>query len=395
LQTLAQLKSGQLIGIQRLSLSENLDSFPEEILSLAESLEVLDLSNNNLSSLPSSVASLHKLKIIFLSNNPFKHLPEVLGLCPNLNMIGMKSCQISDVPARSLPPKLRWLTLTNNDIESLPESLGDCTLLQKLMLAGNRLSALPHSLVKLKNLQLLRISANNLNAFPEQLLALPKLAWLAFSGNPFCQTTHNTQSIPRIASSEFILGEQLGEGASGIIHEAQWTTKQTLFPNDIAVKVFKGGVTSDGYPEDELISCIKAGQHPNLVQTLAHVDEDKYAALVMKLIPKGYSNLGLPPSFESCTRDLFPTGFYLPRQHIEKIVTQMESVFHHLHDLKLMHGDLYAHNTLIDINGTILFGDFGAASMYHMLTEDQQVAIKQIEQRALDSFIEDMYRICH
>lgn len=44
--TLSQLKSGELIGIQRLTLSENLTLFPLEIFSLADSLEILDLSHN-------------------------------------------------------------------------------------------------------------------------------------------------------------------------------------------------------------------------------------------------------------------------------------------------------------------------------------------------------------
>ena len=69
--TLSQLKSGDLIGTQRLSLSENLTSFPLEILTLADSLEILDLSNNQLTSLPKELAKLTKLKILFASNNHF------------------------------------------------------------------------------------------------------------------------------------------------------------------------------------------------------------------------------------------------------------------------------------------------------------------------------------
>jgi len=46
LHTLSELKSGELSGIKRLSLAEHITSFPLEILSLADSLEILDLSNN-------------------------------------------------------------------------------------------------------------------------------------------------------------------------------------------------------------------------------------------------------------------------------------------------------------------------------------------------------------
>ncbi|MCP4321140.1 MAG: protein kinase, partial [Alteromonadales bacterium] len=123
--TLSQLNSGELAGITRLSLSENLTEFPEAILSLADSLEILDLSHNQLSTLPETLTQLHKLKIIFASHNCFEKLPEVLGRCKNLEMVGFKSNQITDVPGSALPKQLRWLILTDNQIETLPGSLGE------------------------------------------------------------------------------------------------------------------------------------------------------------------------------------------------------------------------------------------------------------------------------
>jgi hypothetical protein len=55
---------------------------------------------------------------------------------------------------------------------------------------------------------------------------------------------------------------------------------------------------------------------------------------------------------------------------------------------------LYAHNTLFNQQGKIIFGDFGASSPYQMLPITQQHQIKQIEQRALTHFIEDLLSIC-
>ena len=415
LHTLSQLHSGELAGIKRLTLSENLREFPLEILSLADSLEVLDLSNNQMDSLPKEIRQLHQLKIIFASSNHFEALPEVLGQCANLEMVGFKSNHITLVPENSLPAKLRWLILTDNKIETLPDSLGERPRLQKLALAGNRLTALPDTITKLHNLELLRISANQLNAFPEQLLELPKLAWLAFAGNPFnrlvdssenalshtlnsaednCTDNHSTNSVPEISSSSFTIQHLLGQGASGVISAATWNIEQSQFPNDVAVKVFKGEVTSDGYPQDELQVCLKAGDHPSLIKPLAQVNETGYLALIMELIPAHYRNLGLPPSLQSCTRDTFPEGFVLSSEQIHKIIAQMQNVFKHLHANHICHGDLYAHNTLFDEEANIIFGDFGAATMYHMLPASQQEMIKKIEQRALDYFIEDLWSVC-
>jgi serine/threonine protein kinase len=104
--------------------------------------------------------------------------------------------------------------------------------------------------------------------------------------------------------------------------------------------------------------------------------------------------LGLPPSLESCTRDTFPTGFTLSIEKIATVIEQLRGVFVHLHAALVCHGDLYAHNTLVDEQDNVLFGDFGAASMYHMLSESQQQLIKTIERRALAYFIDDLLEVC-
>lgn len=365
-----------------------------EILSLADSLEFLDLSNNQLTSLPAEMAQLTRLKIFFASNNRFECLPEVLGQCDSLEMVGFKSNKINNVPAGSLPVKLRWLILSDNQIGSLPDSLGSRPRLQKLALAGNQLTSLPLTMAKLKNLQLLRISANQLTSFPNQLLDLPKLAWLAFAGNPFADVKTELQPLPVVSSSDYCLQDVLGQGASGVISQAKWINNPLDLPTAIAIKVFKGEVTTDGYPQDELNARLKVGNHPNLVNSLARVKEPDNLALIMELIPQHFQNLGLPPTFDSCTRDTFAEGFTLTPHQFRNIVDQMQEVFEHMHDQKVCHGDLYAHNTLFDEGGNIIFGDFGAASMYHMLDNSQQAKIRKLEQNALNYFIEDLQSVC-
>ena len=93
--TLKQLNSGELKGIKRLQIAENLTQFPPAIYDLADSLEILDLSNNALTDLPDDLDRLTKLRIVFCSNNQFSELPEVLGRCSKLEMIGFKNNQIT------------------------------------------------------------------------------------------------------------------------------------------------------------------------------------------------------------------------------------------------------------------------------------------------------------
>jgi tRNA A-37 threonylcarbamoyl transferase component Bud32 len=392
-QTLKQLKNGELKGTVRLNLSENLSQFPAEIFDLADSLEVLDLSNNQLSELPQDLNRLKKLRILFCSNNAFTCLPPMLSLCQNLEMIGFKSNKITQVPASSLPLQTRWLILTDNRIKELPETLGQLESLEKLMLAGNQLTKLPQSIHLCHKLGLIRLSANQLNEFPDLVLDLPKLAWLAFSGNPFCLADSSESQIPTMPLDSFKIHEVLGQGASGVISRATSSSENHL-PNEVAIKVFKGEVTSDGYPEDELDACLSTGLHPNLVKPLAQIKEADCSALVMELIPTDYINLGQPPSLETCTRDTFTQGQSFSIKQIEHIVQQLESLVDHLIEHKVSHGDLYAHNILINHQGDILFGDFGAASKYQMLEGYQQSGIQAIERRALNYFIDDMLSLC-
>jgi len=395
LHSLAQLKSGQLQQATRIKISEQLTQFPIELYDLADTLEILDLTGNQLSSLPDDFDKLHRLKILFLSDNQFDHLPDILGKCANLEMIGFKANQIRTVSENSLPPLTRWLILTDNQIQSLPDAIGKLHKLQKLMLAGNQINALPASMVNCQNLQLIRLSANQLTRLPDWLLTLPQLAWLAFAGNPLCQTQTPIDSakqtvLPTHCITEFELKHLLGEGASGLIYQAQHQNPQNKVSCDVAVKLFKGEVTSDGYPHDELQACLRVGHHPNLVKTTAKIESENQTGLVMELIPQGFFNLGLPPTFETCTRDTFKAGFTLSAEQIQKIIHGIRDVLNHLHDKQLTHGDLYAHNILIDEDANTLLSDFGAASPLHTLPKHQQQALRNIEERALNYLIEDL-----
>lgn len=392
--TLDQLNRGELKGVIRLQLSENLTTFPEAIFDLAESLEILDLSNNSLSELPADLSRFKKLRILFCSNNQFTELPKALGQCEKLEMIGFKSNQIIDVSSDSLPTQTRWLILTDNKITSLPDNFGRLTRLQKLALAGNRLVTLPDSIINCHKLELVRLSANQLVAFPDALLNLPRLAWLAFSGNPFCAERDPHNEFKTVQFCDLKLHQVLGQGASGVISLATWRENTFDFSDSVAIKVFKGEVTSDGYPEDELDACLAVGSHNNLVQPLAKVVEEDCSALVMELIPAHYTNLGQPPSLVSCTRDTFAEEQQFSIDKIARIIEQVERLVVHFCEKKVSHGDLYAHNTLINEEGHVLFGDFGAASKYANLSARQQRGIERIERRALGFFIDDMLSLC-
>ena len=357
--TLSQLRSGKLAGSKRFDLSCGLTEFPREILDLADSLEVLNLSGNRLSVLPDDFGRLHKLRILFCSENEFTRLPAVIGGCSSLSMVGFKSNRIETVEGGAFPKALRWLILTDNRIGRLPSSIGNCAQLQKLMLAGNHLDHLPDAMAACVNLELIRLAANRFRSLPDWLFELPRLSWLALGGNLWSQTS-SPVAMEEIDWAHLRVGEKLGEGASGVIHRAHHGD------HPVAVKIFKGGMTSDGLPEVEMATCLAAGRHPNLIEVRAKISNHPEGrhGLIMSLIDPDFVSLASPPSLDSCTRDVYAEGCEFPPTVLLRIVRGLASAARQLHDRGIMHGDFYAHNVLLNREGDCVLGDFGAASFY-------------------------------
>ncbi len=376
--TLKELRSGSLFGIKKLKIVENLEEFPKEIFSLAESLELLDLSGNRLNSLP-DLSRLKKLKIAFFSNNLFTEMPSAFKGCNKLYMLGLKANKIETFDEDILPLSISWLILTDNRLKKLPDSIGKLKKMQKFPLAGNLLETLPKSMQSMKNLELIRLSANNMKELPKWLLELPKLAWLAFSGNP-CSLSKEV-NIKVLAMQDLELDKLLGEGASGKIYRVHSKELNKI----VAVKLFKGAVTSDGYAKDEMNACMSAGEHPNLIKVLARL-EHKQLGLVLEFIDPAFKNLGNPPNFETCSRDTYEEGLIFSIEEVQKIAQQIASVSAHLHAHSIMHGDLYAHNILINKNKYCYLGDFGAASFY----EKGNKLYEKVEVLAFGNLLDDL-----
>lgn len=397
--TLSLLIAGKLQGSTSLKLQCGLTEFPAEIFTLADALEILDLSGNALSALPDDLDKMHKLRILFCSSNQFTHLPEVLGKCQSLSMIGFKANKISQISESAIPTKaLRWLILTDNALTQLPDVIGDCQQMQKLMLAGNQLKELPENLANCKKLELLRISASRLEALPDWLFSLPKLSWLAYAGNPFSDEIENKriakQPITAIDWANLQLQQQLGEGASGLIYKALW---QNSFVNKaVAVKMFKADLTSDGLPRCEVHATALAGQHPNLLGLegiISEHPEDKQG-MVMPLMHADLTVLADPPSFESCSRDVYDSNTKFTLESVLNIAHSIASVVCHLHAQGITHGDLYAHNILTNSNDGVILSDFGGASFLPIDNIEQSLNLQRIESHAFSCLLEELLNHC-
>jgi hypothetical protein len=161
----------------------------------------------------------------------------------------------------------------------------------------------------------------------------------------------------------------------------------------MALKLFKGEVTSDGLPGDEMAASLAAGQHATLTTPVARLAQHPKQAqgLLMPLIPPEHINLAGPPSLQTCTRDVYPQGFSLTAPMALQIAGDVACAVAHLHQRGVMHGDLYAHNILIDpVHGQAQLGDFGAATR---LPGDQPEICQRLlalEVRAMGCLLEEL-----
>jgi hypothetical protein len=379
-ETLAALRRGDLTDAREIRLPAGLAAFPSEVFGLADTLELLDLGVGTFT-LPDDLGRLKHLRVLFCSGNPLERLPPVLGDCPALSQLGFRGCGIREVPAESLPRDLRWLTLTDNRIERLPDGIGARPRLQKLMLAGNRLAALPGTLAGAENLELIRLACNRLDALPPWLTRLPRLAWVSYAGNP-AEPGSEPGTAPRAAWADLDVGAVLGEGASGRVHRCVW--REGGAERTVALKLFKGAMTSDGLPEREMEACLAAGDHPCLIGALGRLDghPDGALGLVLRLVPPDWRVLAGPPSLATCSRDVYDPAFRLPAGTAVRIARSVAAAVAHLHARRLLHGDVYAHNTLWDAGrGAAVLGDFGAASALPPDAEGR--ALARVETRAV------------
>jgi hypothetical protein len=263
-------------GLKKFTLNCALSSFPEQILELGDTLEELDLSGTGLSSLPANFAAeLPHLKVALFSNCKFEVFPAELASCPNLEVVCFRATGMRQIPEDALPRNLHSLTLTNNNITSLPASLSQCTQLETLLLAGNQLTSLPSSLANCTNLALLRLTSNRLPTLPEWLLSLPNLSFLSFSRNPCSSPVINGTSKPpfdlaNIPWTALETHDLPPRDPSHPVIPGMWKQSEH-YAEDVAIQLFRGGLTDSGSPADELAARVAAGAHESLITVLGQI----------------------------------------------------------------------------------------------------------------------------
>ncbi|KAM6262629.1 leucine-rich repeat-containing protein 40 isoform 2-T2 [Porphyrio hochstetteri] len=135
---------GQLENLQKLDVSHNkLESIPEELMQLPR-LKSLLLHHNELSHLPDGFGQLVNLEELDLSNNHLSDIPTSFALLINLVRLNLACNQLKSLPADiSAMKSLRHLDCTKNYLETVPSKLATMASLEQLYLRKNKLRSLP------------------------------------------------------------------------------------------------------------------------------------------------------------------------------------------------------------------------------------------------------------
>jgi len=223
---------------------------------------------------------------------------------------------------------------------------------------------------------------------------MPKLSWLGLMGNPCCPLANglmNRERVPTISIDNFEIIRKVGEGTSGIVSEARNKVTNEI----VALKVFKALRSSDRTVHDEIKSTVASGSHESLLTVLGVLDSLSKPGIIFNLVDSSYVGLGNPPSFDTVTRDTYDPSLKFALKVVLEVLCNIASACEHIHARGISHGDIYAHNILIDKEHKrpTLLCDFGAATVYAAVNTGDRNSIgsfEPLEVRAFACLMEEL-----
>ncbi|XP_028339367.1 leucine-rich repeat and calponin homology domain-containing protein 4 isoform X4 [Physeter macrocephalus] len=164
----------QLVSLEGLSLYHNCLRCLNPALGNLTALTYLNLSRNQLSSLPPYICQL-PLRVLIVSNNKLGALPPDVSALGSLRQLDVSGNELPSLPAELCGlPSLRDLNVRRNQLSALPDELGDLPLV-RLDFSCNRVSRIPVSFCRLRHLQVILLDSNPLQSPPAQICLKGKL----------------------------------------------------------------------------------------------------------------------------------------------------------------------------------------------------------------------------
>ena len=160
----------RLVTLRSLVLSENgLRELLDGEWLTALDLELLDLNENTLSSLPPALVQLRSLRVLRLADNAFAELDgsaDVIFALAALEELVLSGNRLTSVPPHvGRLQRLKRLDLRGNQLAALPDEVGELSALEVLDIFDNKLTALPDALARLgPTLKRLEAASNQLES---------------------------------------------------------------------------------------------------------------------------------------------------------------------------------------------------------------------------------------
>ncbi|KAM6188383.1 LOW QUALITY PROTEIN: leucine-rich repeat and calponin homology domain-containing protein 4-like [Sarcoramphus papa] len=158
----------RLVSLEGLSLYHNCLRSVSPAIANLQALAHLDLSRNQLTSLPACLCLL-PLRVLNASNNRLAQLPENIGALGALRQLDVSCNELRALPAGVGQLKsLRDLNLRRNQLTMLPAELSELPLV-RLDFSCNRVVAIPRCYRRLRHLQIILADNNPLQSPPAQV----------------------------------------------------------------------------------------------------------------------------------------------------------------------------------------------------------------------------------
>lgn len=165
----------------------SIDSIPNTLFINLTDLLFLDLSNNNLETLPPQTRRLVNLVTLTLNNNPLGHfqlrqLPSLI----NLETLQMRNTQrtLSNFPGNlENLTNLAEVDLSQNSLPKVPDALYQLSNLKRLNLSENEITELSSAIELWQKLETLNLSHNKLTSLPSSLCKISTLRRLYVNDN--------------------------------------------------------------------------------------------------------------------------------------------------------------------------------------------------------------------
>ncbi|MBN3307318.1 LRRC7 protein, partial [Amia calva] len=185
--------------LEELYLDANqIEELPKQLFN-CQALRKLSMPDNDLSNLPTTIASLVNLKELDISKNGIQEFPDNIKCCKCLTVVeasvnpitnlNLTQLFLNDAFLEYLPAnfgrltKLRILELRENHLKTLPKSIHRLTQLERLDLGSNEFTELPEVLEQIQNLKELWMDNNSLQTLPGVGRKLKQLTYLDMSKN--------------------------------------------------------------------------------------------------------------------------------------------------------------------------------------------------------------------